>query len=80
MSIKSEMAAISKNFMMSSNYINKNGEHPKKTSSINWNQFVFKKEELNDHNWLYIGEESEEKKQGQLEALEFNKGFIPIFE
>lgn len=80
MSIKGEMAAISKNFMISSNYINKNGEHPKLMSSINWNQFVFQKEKLNDHNWLYIGQESKEEKQGQLEALEFNKGFIPIFE
>ena len=81
MCTRSIYAAISVDFTKSKNYINKNGEHPATSSSIHYNQFIIKKEELSDNNWLYIGKESKEKKQSQLAALAFYKnGFIPIFE
>ena len=73
--------AISESFTKSCNYINNNNEHPKTFAVICIENLVFKKEELNDKNWLYIGEESEEKKKGQLASMKFRKGgVIPIFE
>jgi hypothetical protein len=80
MSIPGGFIAISESFMKACNYINIKNEHPKVFAIICHDNLVFKKEELNDKNWLYIGEESEEKNKGQLEYMKFRKGVIPIFE
>lgn len=80
MSIKGGFIAISESFMKSSNYVNNNNEHPKAFSVIYADNLIFKKEELNDKNWLYVGEESEEKKQSQIATMKFTGGVIPIFE
>ena len=61
MSITGGFIAISESFMKSCNYINNKNEHPESFFVIYSKDLVFKKEELNDKNWLYIGEESEEK-------------------
>jgi hypothetical protein len=66
------------NFVKFSNYINSKGEHPKIMSAIGYDRLVFNKEDLNNENWLYIGNESEEAKQEVLEILKLHEGFIPI--
>jgi hypothetical protein len=45
-----------------------------------WNNLVFRKEDLNDENWLYVGQDSEEGKKDKQEALEWHMGFMWILE
>ena len=75
MCIKGQCVITSDCFMEARNYINKRGEHPKYHDTIGWNRMVLKKEDLNDNNWLYVGD-----KDGthQLEDMKFHKGFVPI--
>jgi len=80
MSIPGGFIAASEDFMKANSYINKNGEHPKLSTIIYWNKLVLNKEELTDDNWLYIGNETEENKKGQLSSMKFHKGVVPIFE
>ena len=65
-------------FMESSNYLNKDGEHPKHRAVIHAHQLVFEKDQLNDNNWLYIGDATKEEKEGQLGTMRFYRGFVPI--
>jgi hypothetical protein len=80
MSIDGICVCSSGNFIKSSSYINKTGEHPSYLSAILWNRLVFKEEELCDNNWLYIGSDSEEDKKNQMQILKMHKGWIPILE
>jgi len=80
MSIDGICVCASVNFTKSSNYINKNGEHPSYLSAIWWDGLVLKEEELKEKKWLYIGSDSEEDKKNQLMFLKMHKGWIPILE
>jgi len=80
MSVKGICVVASNDFIKSNNYVNKKGEHPKYDSLIYWDKLVLKKEDLNDNNWLYIGEASEEQKDGQLSSMKFHEGWVPIIE
>jgi hypothetical protein len=55
-----------------SNYINKNNEHPEQPYEMTPNKVVFKKEDLQDDNWLYIGNEPREDIEKQFQSL-YNK-------
>ena len=63
-------------FMITTNYINKNGEHPEHASVIYYNKIVFKKEDLNDNNWLYIGDATEKEKENHFNGMKECEGFI----
>ena len=65
-------------FTKSSNYINKNGEHPGINADIIHWKIVLKKEELNDDNWMYIGNESEAAIQQQLLMLKCGRDRVAI--
>ena len=67
-------------FKKSSNYVNKNGDHPKILTAIDHWKIVLKPEELCENNWLYIGKESEEKIKWQLSALKEFRDWVPIIE
>ena len=64
----------------SSNYINRNEENPPPFYIMNWGKLVFKKEELNDDNWLYIGEDIDTVKQEKIWAIKLDNGDIAIRE
>ena len=48
-------------FTRASNYVNKNGDHPKILTVMDHWKIVLKPEDLGDDNWLYVGKEPEEK-------------------
>ena len=79
MSVKGICIITNNIFATATNYIDKNGNHPKHMEAIGWNKLVFKKEELNDSNWLYIGDATKEEKENQLKTMEEHKGWVPIF-
>ena len=78
MSINGGCIAGKMTFMESENYVNSDGEHPRHGSVIHAHQLVFEKDQLNNDNWLYIGDATEEEKEGQLGAMRFHRGFVPI--
>jgi len=67
-------------YIKASSYINKKKEHPKLPGTIGWNNLVFRKEELNDNNWLYVGNDSDKGKEDKQESLEWCKGWMWILE
>lgn len=73
-------AGGSPTFTNSVNYINKNGDHPIIMDCIDWNRLVFKKEELNDHNWLYIGDATQEERESQIWWMKEIEGWLLIIE
>lgn len=71
-------AGGSPTFTTSTNYINKKGKNPSIMEAINWEDLVFKKEELNEENWLYVGDATQEEKESQLQYMKFCNGWVWI--
>lgn len=67
-------------YIRASSYVNKKGDHPKTPAIMGWNNLVFKEEELNDNNWLYVGDCSEESRRNKQIFLNWHKGFMWILE
>jgi hypothetical protein len=65
-------------FTRASNYVNKNGEHPRVLTTMIWYNIVFKQEDLKDGNWLYIGKESETEIRAQWNSLKLCRDWVPI--
>ena len=80
MSIEGVCIPSGGDYVKASSYINKRGERLKTPAVMGWNNLVFKKEELNNCNWLYVGNDSEEGKKDKLISLEWHKGFMWIME
>lgn len=67
-------------FTKSSNYVNKQGKHPKVQTVIDHWKIVLKPEELEENKWLYIGNEKKEDVEFQLELLKKFRDWVPIIE